>query len=51
MTKELETKIDKILELKLPMSLTINFDGNGGFKLESKLGEKALNELLTDKKE
>jgi hypothetical protein len=60
MTKELEQLIQKILQLKTPLSLTINFDGNGNYKLESKLGHKALmedgcieaiNKLITNKKE
>jgi hypothetical protein len=38
--------ITKILQLKTPMSLTINFDGNGGYKLKSELGEKAINRLV-----
>ena len=46
MTKELEQLIQKILELGIPMSLTINFDGHGNYKLESKLGDKAIKEIL-----
>jgi len=45
------TILKTILELKVPLSITINFDGQGGYKLESKLGEKAINKLITNKKE
>ena len=38
--------IEKILRLRLPMSLTIHFDGLGSFKLESKLGDKATKEVI-----
>lgn len=38
--------IEKILSSRFPMSLTIHFDGLGGFKLESKMGDKATNEVI-----
>ena len=38
--------IAEIFKLKTPLSLTIHFDGQGGYKLESKLGDKAVKELI-----
>lgn len=46
MVNSLLLLIEKIIKLRLPMSLTIHFDGLGGFKLESKLGDKATNEVI-----
>ena len=43
---DLIKKIQDILKLKTPMSLTIHFDGHGGYKLESKLGDKATKEVI-----
>jgi len=57
---DLHNKIDKVFDLDAPVSTTINFDGHGGFKLESKLGHKAMmqdgcieaiNQIITNKKE
>lgn len=38
--------IQKIIKLRLPASLTLHFDGNGGFKTEVKLGDKAVKEVF-----
>ena len=38
--------IAEIFKLKTPLSLTIHFDGQGGYKLESKLGDKAVKDLI-----
>jgi len=43
---ELIKIIEKIFQLKTPMSLTINFDGNGNYKLKSELGDKAINKII-----
>lgn len=40
--------IKKILSLKIPASLTINFDGTGGFKKEIKLGETAVERIFRE---
>jgi hypothetical protein len=46
--KELHKKIDKLIDLEIPLGLTINLDGNGGYKLESKLGDKAINKIISN---
>ena len=33
--------------LRIPMSLTIHFGGDGSFKYEANLKEKAINKLIT----
>ncbi len=38
--------IEKILKKRITMSLTIHFDGLGGYKIESKLGDNATHELF-----
>lgn len=44
----LKKQIETAYDLRLPMSLTINFDGEGNHKIEiSKLGDKASNALLS----
>lgn len=48
--KLISTIID-ILKLRTPMSLTINFDGHDGYKLDAKLGHKAINTIITNKTE
>lgn len=42
----LSALIEKILRMRLAMSLTIHFDGLGGFKLESKMGDRATEQVL-----
>jgi len=46
--KEIHKKIDKLIDLEIPLGLTINLDGNGGYKLESKLGDKAINKIISN---
>ena len=45
--KDLIKTIEVLLKEKIPMSLTIHFDGHGNFKLESKLGDKATKEVTS----
>lgn len=42
--------IERILHQRLKLSLTINFDGQGGFKLKTELGDEATYKLLTEKR-
>lgn len=49
---KLDRLINKILKRGLKMSITIHFDGSGGCKFDgTKMGEEALNKLLTNKTE
>lgn len=38
--------IQKFIKLRVPASLTLHFDGNGGFKTEVKLGDKAVKDIF-----
>ncbi len=49
--EKLIKELDAIWQLETPMGLTINFDGNGGYKLDAKLGDKAVKEIITNKKD
>ena len=57
---DLHEKIDKIFDFNTPLTVIIHLDGMGGYKLESKLGHKAMmqegcleaiSKIITDKKD
>lgn len=41
--------IEKMINLRLKGSLTIHFDGLGGFKIKSEFGDESTYKLLRDK--
>lgn len=40
------TLIRKLINLRLKLNITINFDGNGGFRLKTELGDESTNQLF-----
>lgn len=57
---DLHKKIDEIFDLSSPLTIFVHLDGQGNYKLESKLGHnammqdgciEAINKIITNKKE